>query len=147
MPEEIKRPEQPKPKIIKTFLCEKCSFEAKSDQDYKQHRIDHNLGKEFKPYMHPVTGEPVEAIDTIQPENKPAVEAPVMPQKGLKSVGSTNITPITLKYIFEGTCPVDNNRIETIPLDIEIEKNKKFVVIAWCNNCKKNIQQRVVNKL
>ena len=137
--------EQPKPppaKIYRSFICEKCGFDAKSHEEYRQHKIDHTSGKEF-----PVKGvEPIEPIKPIPSEVK--AEAPW--NKGAKSIlpATPNlIQPITLKYLFTGTCPTCNSEVETIPLDVDVNKQKQFVIVCWCSTCKKNIQQRMVTKL
>jgi hypothetical protein len=52
--------------------------------------------------------------------------------------------PVQLQYVYKGDCP--NCKImpvETIELDVA----SKHVVIAWCARCKKQYDQREVEKL
>ena len=124
--------EQPKPKTVHTFLCEKCGYEAKTQDDYRTHKVDHQLGREF------VRNENTGTVEKI--EVKPPV---VISPEVIKQV--IQDTPIKLYYIYRGTCPTCGNDVETIPVD-DVDKTKT-VCVAWCLNCRKKIQQRTVNKL
>jgi len=130
-------------KIVRSFVCEKCGMEMKSNEEYKQHRIDHTLGKPM-PEVDPVSGEV--KPDPNQPEQA-SVQPVVPPKPHTTASWPSKSEPITLKYIFTGTCPNCSTPVETIPLDVDVEKQKKHVVICWCPQCHKNIQQRNVVKL
>lgn len=144
MNESIKTPPA---KITKSWLCEKCAAEFKTDAEYKQHKVDHMLGKLTDKKIDPIAG-PIEETSAQAP-----VVASTPQQKAQAPWNSGDVKPtpklsdpIMLKYIYTGTCPC-GAAIETIPLDIDVDKQKKYVVIAWCPVEKKNIQQRMVNKL
>ena len=125
MPEEIKKPEQPKPKIVHSFLCEKCGYESKTQDEYRLHKVDHTLGREFK--RDDNSGEVVR-IDKV--------EAPVVPQKAPE----TKKTPITLHYKFKGKCDCGSD-VETI----EIVLDKQNVCVAYCEKEKRQLfQQKVI---
>lgn|SRR3990167_395733 len=144
------QPKTPLAKIIRSFLCERCGYETKNHSEYLQHRIDHTNGN-IKA-IHPVTGE---AYVTGGEDKKPLAQPPITTQvtsnapqpMPVRTQWPQKGESITLKYLYTGTCPTCSTVIETIPLDIEVEKQKKFIVIAWCPNEKKNIQQRMVTKL
>ena len=126
------------------ILCERCA-ENIPESKFRQHKIEHQLGKipEGADLINPATGKPDNESLTPPPEIKPA---PVVPVKSTETPKTTD-TPIKLKYVYGGTCPSCGIEVETIPLEVDIEKNKKFVVIAWCSKEKRNIQQRMVTKL
>ena len=130
-------------KIMRSFTCEKCGRELPNGEEYKKHKIDHTLGKEF-PEIDPVSGE-------VKPDPNQPQETPVQPVEPPKPTNThqwpSKSEPISLKYIFTGTCPNCSTSVETIPLDVDVEKQKKHVVICWCSKCHKNIQQRNVVKL
>lgn len=159
------QPKSPAAKVMRSFLCEKCGAEFTSDADYKKHKVDHMQGrisdKKIDPVEGPVEEEaPLAPVVPPTPEQKakapwnkmvtPIEEVYNDPLASSKAQVITQVKkeePIVLKYVYNGTCPSCNTPVETIPLDVDVDKQKKFVVIAWCSSCKKNIQQRMVTKL
>lgn len=123
---------------MKYYICEKCgmSFTGKtSEKDYKQHRIDHTMGKEFS-NIHPVTGEPIEK--PIIPETKPT-SPPVAPEK---PVLVQRPTPLILKYRYEGKCERCGSDIKTIEVVLSDENH---VIVAYCiKEDKQILQQKVI---
>ena len=149
-------PKTPPAKIMRSWLCERCGSEFKTDTEYKQHKIDHMQGRVSDKKIDPIVG-PVEEIPAEAPE-KP-VQAPTPDEKAQAAwnkatpvkteliIAKPKQEPITLHYAYSGTCPTCSTPVETIPLEVELDKTKKVICVAWCPNEKRNIQQRTVAKL
>src|SRR3990167_9473037 len=67
-------PSKPLPKIVRTFTCERCTAQLKTDQEYKQHKIDHSLGKIADRKIDPVAGPIEEEIEPLKPITPPTPE-------------------------------------------------------------------------
>ena len=156
-----------------SWVCEKCGDELDTHEQYKNHRVDHQLGKiedvdpverdtgvptrkPGDPLPQAVDEEPLEGQQTEPtPEH---IDAPALDKtpKSAKvppwNVKPKKQAPMRLVYHFEGTCQTCGSDVETLTLDDLVEKNKKTikskqVVVAWCPNCKKQKRQRQVAKL
>lgn len=55
--------------------------------------------------------------------------------------------PIVLSYIYKGACPTCNSPVETLEQDIEIDGKVHHFVLAYCLNCKKQVETKKVPKL
>lgn len=120
-----------------TFLCEKCGKESISQEEYKQHKIDHQLGKADLG-VHPVTGEPImdDYKVTVTPagETKPVeVPKPVKPER----------KPVKLKYMWEGNCPKCGKHVDTLEIDV----SGKHFCLAYCTADKETLETREVASL
>lgn len=120
-----------------TFLCERCGAEFQGEGEYRQHKVDHSLGKIKDVSINPVTGEE-DVEPEVAPEGK-AAKPTVPPVLAKEEV----IRPIKLKYLYEGRCPECLTPVETIELDVA----NHHVAIAYCPNCKQQRAQREVVSL
>lgn len=55
--------------------------------------------------------------------------------------------PLELTYKWTGTCPQCHQEVETIILDIDINKKPRHFAVAYCNNCKKKLKSKQVEEL
>lgn len=131
---------EPKPKnnmkIYKGWVCEKCGDEFNNSDDYNKHRANH-------PAIVKELDEPVET-----PPPAPIKESFVVPPEQRIPVVREEIvhTPPKLRYQYDGVCPNCGRPVETIPL-VDIPSKDKVTMVAWCSTDKRNIVQRIVDKL
>lgn len=112
----------------KSWLCEKCGHESTTHDEYKQHKVDHQLGK--------ITDKPEEEIPTPPPKLEPK-PMEVQPK------GDPDRKPIQLTYVFTGNCPTCGKHVETLELDVG---NDHFC-IAFCTACREKRAERKVARL
>ncbi|HHT9145260.1 MAG TPA: hypothetical protein ACFYD4_06195 [Candidatus Wunengus sp. YC61] len=137
-----------KGEIIKTYLCEKCGHVTWNVDEYKKHKVDHQLGKVTK-FIHPVTGE---ELDQPKPDAPVDVSkpAPVAPQEAPKPEVPVSVVikpeVLELTYVYKGNCGICRTNVETINLE-GVAVKTKTIIVAWCPVCKKNVTQRIVARL
>lgn len=135
--------------------CEKCGFTTEDLEIYRQHRVDHALGKVNDAL--PVPTKPTEIA--FIPKVEETTEIPTPPSKSAKEILEEKkqpspqqppkqavkpaTQPVRLRYKYEGVCKKCGNEVETLYLDVE----EKYVVVAFCNSCHEQIMSRPVAKL
>lgn len=103
--------------ISRGWLCEKCGKELATHDEYKQHKVNHQLGKSDE-----VEEQPVQASQT--------------PKK-------TDRLPIQLTYLWKGNCQTCGKTVDTLEIDV----GEEHYCIAFCTACKTQKSQRKVVKL
>ncbi len=73
----------------------------------------------------------------------PPAPAPTPPTTPPPPEAPKTATPIELKYQFSGQCSLCFTSVDTIMLDVK----EDVFAIAYCQNCKKTLQQQKVRKL
>ena len=126
------------------LLCELCGENLPEDQ-YKKHKVKHQLGELPEETINPMTGKPDGEHLVPVEEKKPIMTPELAEAHKILSVSPPN-EPIALHYVFTGTCPTCNEVVKTIELKGIPEKDKTTVV-AWCAKEERNIQQRIVAKI
>ena len=132
------------------YLCERCGAEFEQRQEYKDHQVDHMMGRaEDKSVEELVGGEDVmaEPIEETPGEalGKPGKTA--TGQKVEREKPWSKPRPLNLEYHYDGDCPDCGKAVETLEIDDVLDDKKKQVVVAWCVGCKKKLRQRQVAKL
>jgi hypothetical protein len=152
-------------------MCERCGEQLKSNVDYLNHKEKHNLGLIPNRTMDDIYEE--ERLAGLPPESEaiiadPIIEKPNLRQQATPSPSGNATDPpdlgkipstgtataaqwrakkgIALIYKYDGYCDC-GFEVDTLTLDEITDDKKKVVVVAWCNNCKKKLQQRTVTKL
>ncbi len=119
------------------------------------------------PSLHPVTGEPMAPVppvkkNVIKKDGSGAYVTRETKKKAKKPMSAAEIreeqasmdravakgrvvaaTPLKLTYVWEGTCPTCNTPVKTLALDIA----RRYVAIAYCPQCGKNVTERIVRRL
>lgn len=129
-------------------LCIQCSKEFATNKEFEEHKASGHMtgGKSLydsgiPPKVAP-TAEFLEAIQRIEDKAKEKPEAPTIVTPVVAPAPVVN-KPIQLVYKFEGTCPTCHKEVDTI----EFEGGVKYLLAAFCTNCKKTLQSRQVKKL
>lgn len=153
--------------------CQHC--EAVFDKTKKgleqliTHRADHKSGKipkkaaRGKPdvILKGVRSKQGNVAESLQPINPkiPVVNQPKAWDKKSGEVKKTEVgvsqavvplssskprkTKILLKYVWEGNCEYCNNPVDTL----HVETTGKYISLAYCMSCKKQLRERPVKKL
>ena len=126
----------------KRALCMKCSLEFASEADYQKHKDAGHTGggTPIAPSGQTVPAEFIAQVERIENKDTPPVAPTELPAAPV-------VAPIGLSYVYTGSCPSCNVAVSTLELDIEVEKAEQHVVVAFCPNCKKQLQTRKVEKL
>lgn len=129
-----------KTKRDSSWLCERCGAQFKDNALYKQHRVDHMQGRIPDKKVDPVSGEEI-------PTKKDKPEVKPVPTQSAAQIKDAKPKKISLKYVFEGNCEC-GAKVDTLELDVGSDNTvRDHVVLAWCQNCKKQLRQRSVKKL
>ena len=141
------------------LLCEKCGAQFVNIQEYREHKVDHALGRvEERSVEQLVGGDPtpeeapqeiiaepladnIPAKSAKKDEKPPWADQPTVSKDNRKKQGSRLI------YKYDGYCNHCGGEVETLEIDGVLEDQKKQIVIAWCPSCKKKLKQRQVLKL
>ena len=117
------------------------------------------------PDVHPVTGEPI-AVKVVKSngagayttrqteigepdaganvvEKLPSRNRPMSAQEIRAQKESDQPVPLTLEYVWKGTCPTCVNPVHTLQVNVA----KKFVAIAYCSTCGINVAEKIVRRL
>ena len=142
-----------KPKVLKVvkpkpslgYVCINCGKSFPSLSALIKHTDEvHNKKKEKEEKV-------VENSDHLPPVEKETIKNPISspePKKFSQGKIPTISPKIELGYKYTGNCPVCNNEVETLMIDVEVSKKvSKQFAIAFCNNCKKKLKSREVVKL
>lgn len=124
-------------------ICVQCSQEFPSDDVFQEHKKSGHVtqGRPLVPPGQDVDPELLQQIQRIEEKKKDP--EPEVPQK----VELPPPTPITLSYRYTGQCPTCRREVVTFPMDVKIKDVECHVVIAYCENCKTQLQSREEKKL
>lgn len=104
------------------YLCEKCGEEFEGHAEYKQHKVNHQLG----------VGD---EQPTAPEQEKPKKEVPKIQEDERK--------PIVLTYLYTGQCEKCGRHVDTLEMDVGTD----HFALAYCVPCKEKKTQRKVLKL
>ena len=122
--------------MARTALCIPCNQEFPSEASFQEHKK---------------SGHKTKGVSLVAPQGTPTPEFLEQVQRieGKKEpVDNTNLKmpdpkPISLTYVFVGECPSCHGPVTTLEVDVE----KEHVCICYCNNEKKQLESRKVEKL
>lgn len=106
------------------YLCEYCDKKFPKTPDGKKKWLEHRAKHQGKE----IITEPTEASMSAQEIKK---------EKKKKAV------PPKLTYQWKGECPTCYSYLETIDMEID----KKYIVVAFCATCKKEVTYKAVEKI
>ena len=126
--------------MSKKALCISCGMEFPSEEAFQAHKDGGHKTK--GDIVSPVTAslpnqDFIDAVNRIEKKDTPSKEDQ---QKDLKM---PEPKPISLTYLYVGECPTCRGPVTTLEIDIE----KIHMCICYCNNCKKQLESRKVEKL
>jgi hypothetical protein len=137
-----------------SYLCEKCGAEFEELSEYKDHRVNHQLGRIPAKSVEELTGfEPPEmGVPGPTATGEQITAEPLQPTTAPTKAPWHEPEKLDLVYKYEGECPTCRNQVETLVLDDVLQKGEvtiksKVIVVAWCNHCHKKLRQRIVTKL
>ena len=138
----------PPPKRWQVSLCIKCGTEFNDEESYRQHKIQH-LTQAAKAEGKAEKWIAKDLRASVNTQITPPATPVVVPKTEEKA--AEPIAAPTLHYIYRGVCPTCMLPVDTLDLDVDIgrvdKRETKYVVVCWCNVCKKKIKQRAVLKL
>ena len=129
--------------LIRCYRCDKVfPKNPKGIMAYRLHKEDHRVDKENDV----VAKKPDMILDIHKDDLKPkATTPPPVEEKPLKSPTvmptSEPKTPIKLTYRYIGQC-LCGAEVDTLEVDVD-----KYIVIAYCQSCHKQLVHRPVEKL
>ena len=122
------------------MICMPCNQEFSSEASYLKHKESGHTTKgqalEGPGDVSAPTPEFLEAVARIESqkdEQPPTPERPQLPDP----------KPIALTYVYTGDCPSCRRQ----PSTLELQVKDTFFVIAYCDNCKKQLMEKEVVKL
>lgn len=132
--------------VIAVFVCEKCGAEFVSQEEYRDHKQDHNLGKvkdkDYETLLKEQGGDDIQAEPVKSPAPKQKASRP-----WVDDMEERKQSKIELVYHYEGWCNDCGGELQTITLDDVVDDKNKVVLVAWCKECGKKMRQRTVAKL
>lgn len=126
---------------IKCYRCDKTFPKTpKGIMAYRLHKEDHRIGKE----VNKIAKKPDIILDIHK--DKPVVEKPAKVKPVIKpdvpKIVPVKPEPIKLTYKYVGNCPTCGSEVDTLEVDLD-----KFVIIAYCQSCHKQLRHKPVAKL